>query len=466
MINTTIEKIYKEFVALKNLLSEYSPRVTENESLLQFDFKGLNSKDILIELSKPKYFEVYIDNQSPSFIIEQLNTPGLGFTLDELKLLNCRIKYSKDTSYDYVKNLDYYFFNLEEATNFITESSFENSQEILHIGLYNVPSFNTPVFQFTDILNETNYNHNKEINPDILEKINRLLNNTDSKFNYYNNVFSFKCDPNEVISDFQKAIVREYYKAFFKLLSYKETDGNYDIRGKKNIIINLNTDFSITNYNEFISLTDFLFNDDKFLEKYIIVKNVFTRYVHDKENFSSIDSKIIEINKTTKYYFEKYVQEDLKDFFKNRDTVFKEAINVSKSINEQNDKINTYINASLISFLILAISYIFKGVTSLGLDSLVIAFCSLLVFSFSFYRYIEKSSKERFKTTEIQFTLFLNKMGIILLAEKKELLETYLMKPNEDLNKSLDRIKTLLIFANIILLTITITTFIYSRNTP
>lgn len=465
MTNITIENIYKEFVALKELLLEYSPTIIENELLLQIDLKGLNSREKLNNLCNLNYFKVYIDNEDPSFIVEKLDMAALDFTLDDLKNLNCRIRYIKNTELEYVKNLDYYFFNPEEAIHYILENKNINSEKILHIGLYNVPSFNTPVFQFTDILKETDYNYNKEINNEIQEKINRLLNNTESKFTLYNNVFSFKCDPNDIKSDFQQKIVREFYKAFFNLLSYKEKDGDYDIRGKKNIIINLNEEFSISNYSEFVSLTDFLFNDDKFLEKYIIIKNVFTRYVHDKENFSSIDSKIIEINKTTKYYFEKYVQEDLEDFFKNRDTVFKEAINVSKSINEQNDKINTYINASLISFLILAITYIFKGVTTLSLDSLVIAFCSLLVFSFAFYQYINTSSKERFITTEIQFNLFLDKMGIILLDEKEELIDTYLMKPNNDLNKSLVRIKTLLIFANIILLTIAITTFIYYGKT-
>ena len=101
-----------------------------------------------------------------------------------------------------------------------------------------------------------------------------------------------------------------------------------------------------------------------------------------------MDAKIVEINKTSKHYFEKYVQEDLEDFFKSRDTVYKEALNTSKAINEQNDKINSYINASLIAFLILSMTFIFKNFKIFNLGNLIFAFVSLLIFSRRWFLYL------------------------------------------------------------------------------
>lgn len=464
MVNTTIEKINTEFIAIQSLVSGYSPEVTENELLIQLDFIGLDSVEILTKLSNLTYFEVYIDGESPSLVSEKLRTPALEFTLDDLKRLKCRARYSKDIQKDYVKNLDYYFFIPDKALEFIISSPFNIDDKKKVIGIYNTPSFSTPTFSFIDILNETDYEVDKLIEVEDREKINRLLVNTDQKFNLYNNVYSYMCEPSNSENGFQESIIREFYKAFFRLISYKENHEEYDIRGKKKIIIKLDEDFKIDNFAEFISLTDFLFSDDKFLEKYIIVKNVFTRYVYDKESFSSLDLKIPEINKTTKYYFEKYIQEDLEDFFKNRDTIFKEAINISKSINEQNDKINTYINASLITFLILGITYIFRGVLNSHFTELVIGDFSLFVFSLAFYNYISKSSAERYNTTQKQFNLFLDSMGIILTEEKDELLQTYLKDPYNDLQISLSRIKYLLILANVALLTVTVTSIIYYFN--
>jgi len=454
--NIIIENIYAEFIALNELTTNYCPTITENEYMLQIEFKGLDSRMMLEKLMQLQYFEPLNDNDSPSLIIQKLDS-NLPFSMDDVKKIMWRIQYNKSIEKVYVQNLDYYYFLPDEAIKLLTSNHlFDKSEEKKLIGLYNIESFETPIFKFFNILTDSEFNHVRTIKDDILTPINRLLTNTDQKFNLYNNVYSFLIVNPNFECNFQQSIIREYYKSFFKLLSYKYEDGQYDIRGSKKIIIQADNDFSTTNYSVFTNLVDFLFKDERFLEKYIIIKNVFTRYVHDKESITSLNTKIIEINKTTKYYFEKYVQEDLNDFFKNRDTVYKEAINTSKSINEQNDKINTYINASLISFLILAVSFLLKNVSSLSIINLIVATACLLIFSVSFYSYISKSSKERYITTKNQFVLFLDKMGIILSDEKEELTDTYLKKPKDDLLKSLSRIRDLLISSNVVLFVITI----------
>lgn len=454
--NIIIEKIYSEFVALNELTSEYNPTILENEFLLQLEFKGLDSRETLEAFNKLEYFEALGNNESTAFIINKLDTPHFNFSIEDIKKMRWRIQYDKSTENEYVENLDYYFFIPDKAVEFITSHHFDNVEEKILFGLYNIESFETPTFKFFNIYTENEYISDSSIDENIMIQINRLLTNTDQKFTLYNNVFSYRIINPNLDCPFQQNIIREYYKSFFKLLSYKYESDHYDIRGKKKIIIEVDSNFSISNYDIFINLVDFLFKDERFLEKYIIIKNVFTRYVHDKENITSLNTKIAEIDKTTKYYFEKYVQEDLDDFFKNRDTVYKEAINISKSINEQNDKINTYINASLISFLILAVSFLLKTFSSLNITNLIVATISLTVFSLAFYNFISKSSNERYLTTKDQFTLFLEKMGIILSDEKDELTKTYLQKPYDDLLKSLSRIQTLLISSNVVLFSITI----------
>ncbi|WP_313891161.1 hypothetical protein [Psychrobacillus sp.] len=454
--NIIIEKIYSEFLALNELTINYNPTITENEFMLQIEFRGLDSRKMLEKLMQLQYFEALSDSGSPSFLIQKLDSSSLQFSIEEVQKIRWRIQYEKSTENEYVQNLDYYYFLPDKAIELLTNNHFDSQEEKILLGLYNVDSFETPIFKFINLLTETDFNFEKTLNDDILTPVNRLLTNTDQKFNLYNNVYSFMIVNPNLECSFQQAIIREYYKSFFKLLSYKHDDDQYDIRGNKKIIILVDENFSISNYVIFINLVDFLFKDERFLEKYIIIKNVFTRYVHDKESITSLNTKIIEINKTTKYYFEKYVQEDLNDFFKNRDTVYKEAINISKSINEQNDKINTYINASLISFLILAVSFLLKNVSALSITNLIVANVSLLVFSFAFYSFISNSTKERYRTTESQFMLFLDKMGIILSDEKEELIDTYLETPYNDLLKSLSRVQDLLVYSNIILICITL----------
>lgn len=447
--NIQFKKIYDEFIAIRDLTTPFNPAVTENERILQLDFTGLDSKETLTELSRFELFEVYCGSDELRMAIKKLENPNTNFTIDDVQKLKFRIKHSKNMQKDYAEKLDYYFFLEDKAYDFLLKKNFTLEDKKISIGLYNIKSFNTSIFSFIDILNEAVTDLDSIIENETLTQIKRLFKNTDQKFTMHNNVLSYTIKNPNHDCPMQCKIIRMYYKAFFKLFSYKDENETFDIRGKKKIIISADENFSIENYAEFVNIINFLFSDDKFLEKYIIIKNVLTRYVHDRATFSNLDTKIIEIKKTSEHYFEKYVQEDLEDFFKSRDSVYKEALNTSKAINEQNDKVNSYINASLISFLILTMTFIFNNFMTFNLGKLIFTFVSLFVFSMFFYFYVYKSSIERYNTIEEQFDLFLDKMGIILITEKKDITKVYLEKPFADLKKSLTRVEFLMILLNV-----------------
>ncbi|MFY0742122.1 hypothetical protein AB1K09_06270 [Solibacillus silvestris] len=439
--------LHKEYIDLLNFISPYEHELTENNFILEFKVNGLSEFKDINFLKNYNYFEVTFDGESINYLLEILkHNPN--YPINE-----CRVRLNKELLLEKpeMELIDFIYFDENSLISNILDIEINEVRKI-NIGLLNEPDFETKTCNFINLKTIDLENFQTiQINDYDLELMNRLIANSDVSYTYYNNLFSYIPSKNTINTTFQKDIIRKFYTLFFKQISYKEENGIFDIRGKKKIKIRQDIDFSVNNYYIFKDLTEFLYSNDKFLEKFIIVKNVFSRYIHDVETFSSIDKKIIEIFKTTKHYFEKYIQEDLEDFFKNRDVIFKEAVNVSKSINEQNDKVTSYINASLISFLILILSFVYKNFSNISFWPVATAQIGFFIFSWAFYYYIDTSSNERYETVKMQFNLFLDKMGIIQEEEKNEILKSYLTKPNEDLTKSLDRIKELFIYANLVL---------------
>lgn len=450
-VNHMIQSIHDEFMALSSLTKPYNAALQETDRILQLEFVGLDSEEVLYELNSIQYFDVYCGSDTLKLTIQKYENQYSDLSMEHIKEQRFRIKYNKNADKDYVKGLNYYFFIEEKAVDFLSSFRFTPNEKVV-IGIYNIEAFSTPVFQFVDLSTNDHQSHEREINTDFITKIERMSKNSNNKIDHHKCVLAYTIEEINTGCSFQEKIKRLYYKSFFETISYKYTEYNYDIRGKKNITIFQDENFSVENYLAFVELIDFLYKDDKFLEKFIIIKNVITRYIQDRASFSDLDKKILEISKTARHYFETYIQNELDDFFKNRDTVYKEALNTSKAINEQSDKINTYINASLISFLILVMTFIFNNFEVFNPKNLFLAWIGFMIFSFTFYGFVYKSSNERFETIKEQFDLFLDKMGIILLSEKEEIISAYLNKPYDDLQKSLKRIGDLCITINILLI--------------
>lgn len=237
--------------------------------------------DTLNKLKTMQFFNVFCGSDHLDMALKKSENEHSNFSLDDIKNSNFRIKYSKNINQSKTENLDYYFFLFNEAIKFLLSESINFTERKISIGLYNVISFKTPVFNFFDVLNETEFTCEQNIDSDTLKQINQMLKNTDQKFNIHNNVFSFMIENPDLQCPVKHEIIGLYNKSFFKLFSYKDNELSYEIRGKKNIVIFADDNFSKENYQEFIELIVFLFKDERFSEKYIIIKNVLTRYVHD-----------------------------------------------------------------------------------------------------------------------------------------------------------------------------------------
>ncbi|MDE0584742.1 hypothetical protein ON064_17080 [Planococcus sp. A6] len=464
-------KIYEEFSYIQHNLTNYTLNITETEKLLQIEFKNPTSVKDLKALRNLSYFETFVVGESNdiAYFILAIDDPKRNMTIDYLKNRRVRVKLDKSDLSLNLNGIDFLFFTSNYIVEFLEQLEDQEINYKINIGVYGIESFSTPLINFIGLTSLPTERESKiPIKKERLEMLNRLLRNTEGKFTKLNNPLSFYPEEIELVNindlpELKIKLIQRFYHSFLEVISYKVDNEIYDIRGKKKIFISTDDNFSTVNHKVFYDLLIFLFRDDKFLEKFLILKNVMTRYINDKETLSNLDTKIIEIEKTVNYYFEKYVQDDLEVFFENRDTVYKEAINMSKSINEQNDKVNSYLNTSLISTLVLALSFIFKSLISLNNSSLIFANVFLISFSIIFYNFISRTSNERFSTIEKQFNLFLNKMGIILEDEKIDINQTFIINPKNDLFSNVARIKTLLFYSNIFLVIITIVTILYSN---
>lgn len=439
--------LFEEYNQIMSILKNLKYNYFENLHTSEFKVDSTDDKKLLEKLNELKFFTSYINSELLEDLLMTLEyNPSYPFSDQEII-----IKLDKD---DLLANskIDFLFFDINKINLVFEELNFVNNNfKKINFGVFKDLEFETKSFKFLNLLKQNMIIEDSYITETDTDLMKIFIEKNGPKYNYYNNIFSYIPINDKPLSDYQKIITSNIYVIFFSQIAHKVNGDNFDIRGKKKITIIKDDDFSQENYIYFVKLIEFLFSNEKFLEKITIIKNVFSRYIHESENFSSIDQKITEIYKTTYYYFEKYVQEDLEDFFKNRDVIFKEAVNVSKSINEQNDKITGYINASLISFLILLITFTFKNFYNISFWAIQVSQIGLLVFSFCFYYFISSSANERYNTTEKQFNLFLDKMGIIQNEEKEEIIKNYLVNPNNDLDSSLYRIKQFLIIANGIL---------------
>ncbi|MES9754452.1 hypothetical protein ABWK33_27645, partial [Bacillus wiedmannii] len=172
--------------------------------------------------------------------------------------------------------------------------------------------------------------------------------------------------------------------------------------------------------------------------------------INDNETISDLDNKLPAIWKTINHYYDNYVEDNIKEFFKTKDQLLKEAMNVSKVIYEQTDKINNSIIASILSILVLIVTTLYRS-----LDKITIPFASSIlgvffIFSLLYYYLMHDSSKKRYELTKKQFEYFIEEVSLIQNVELTALQNTYLVKPFEELKSTL--LKFLIIIGSINLL--------------
>lgn len=201
-----------------------------------------------------------------------------------------------------------------------------------------------------------------------------------------------------------------------------------------------------------MNILNFLMSEEKYMEKYLITKKVFSYYIADEEDISGLDNKMPNIRKTIRHYYNHYIEDDIKDFFKTKDQLLKEAMNVSKVIYEQTDKVITSITASLISVILILVTTLYRMIQLITVTYFLVILITFLIFSVVFYYLTKSTSEKRYKLTKSQFEYFMNEMSLLKKIEIESLQSTYLEKPYNEMKNTILMLKYILITFNIFLI--------------
>ncbi|PGD91924.1 hypothetical protein [Bacillus wiedmannii] len=445
-----IYNLYDEYQSICSLLIQDQKHYDLIETEKFIEIKQTTDIDItfLTKLqSTVESFEIYCNPFSADFsdIIEDIERGSIL----ESEIESIVVSFDKKSLTESLLNIDFIFLDSPSAIRAIQEIHPEQGTHKINIGIPNNENVETDLFNFINLVEGTTFEDvlKKEIDSNTSEHIEFYLsNNRNNNHNHYYNPYSFVMKGTNN-SKFNKLLQEEFYNIMLECLSDKKEANQYIIRGEKSVKISINENFSTVNYTKFLDIFSFLISHQKYTEKFIISKKVFSLYINDNETISDLDNKLPAIWKTINHYYDHYVEDNIKEFFKTKDQLLKEAMNVSKVIYEQTDKISTSIIASILSLLVLIVTTLYRS-----LDKITIPYASSILvifftFSLLYYYLMHDSSKKRYELTKKQFEYFIAEVSLIQNNELLALQDTYLVKPFEELKSTL--LKFLLIIGSI-----------------
>ena len=448
--------LYREYKKILSIVSETSFKVSETEGLIDITIDSKFSLDLLRELSlSVKFFDVNC-NPFPLSFNEVMDDLNENFKkIDEITSISInkeKFCYIKD-----IVNIDYIFFNKKYAIKSIKNFENVSARNKINIGIMDSRDLETELFNFIDLQSNIHLEipKPKQINSEVSDNILFYLsNNKDNKHHFFYNPYAFLITSNETKNEeieLAELVKKRFYLLMLESLSDKEKSDRHTIRGEKNVDIIFNTTFSTVNYVIFLKILNFLISHYKYTEKFIITKKVMTLYLNNDEDLNDLDNKLPDIWKTINHYYDHYVEDNIKDFFKSKDQLLKEAMNVSKIIYEQTDKVANSINASIISILILFLTTLFKTMSDLNIKLAGIFILFFSIFSYFFYSLTKKISEDRYRLSKDQFEHFVNEISLIQKDEAMNIKTTYIDNPYKTLSKTLETLSITLIVINIII---------------
>jgi hypothetical protein len=450
----SIAKIIDAYEEFQVILSELNNEYKINESLtdINIEIEGNISIQLLKKLNTHvKNFEIFCNPyaQDCEEIIFNLEN---GYT-EINQIDNVAILLEKVFFVDDIGELDYYFFDFRSALKSIETIGKSENVNKINIGIPFNEFIETDTLVFISLNKETNLSKIKKISLDSIidENINFYLsNNKKTNHSYYFNPYSFLIK--EVSYDetpFVKSVKMYFYNTMLDCLADKKEEGLFILRGEKSISIIIDNGFQTDNYQDFIKIFSFLVSVQKYTEKYIIIKKVFSLYILNKEDITALDKKLPDIRKTINHYYDHYIEDNIKDFFRIKDQLLKEAMNVSKVIYEQTDKINTSIVASLLSIIIIFVTTLYRTMADITLTYFASISIIFVVFSLMYYYLMSNSAKKRYQLTRKQFEHFINEVALIQGDEIIKLKSTYLDAPYKELRSTLKKLLYFLIVINV-----------------
>lgn len=451
----SITKIFNSYSEFQSILALLNVEYEMSETLNVVEIRLVKDIElpVLVKLKDTiRNFEVFCNPFSSDFedIIEEVERGSIN--IKEIESVSILLE--KNDFLEHGVNLDYIFFEAKEAVRMLPEMALSLGAKI-NIGIPNIHNLETETAVFYSLHKDFKLEGilRKPIESVVENNMTFYLsNNKNINQTIYNNPYSFIIVESETENnEFAEIIKHNFYLSMLDCLSDKFEDDCYILRGEKTVSIKNIAEFKTENYMDFINIFNFLISEKKYTEKFIIIKKVFSLYIIDNEDINDIDEKIIKIWKTVNHYYDHYVEENIKDFFKTKDQLLKEAMNVSKVVYEQTDKISTSIIASILSVIILIATTLYRSINNLSILYFLLIILIFLVFSIIFYYLMSNSSKERYKLTKSQFIYFINEISLMQPDEIQELQDTYLEKPYTVLKNTLGKLLGILVVINLVL---------------
>lgn len=453
MGNIKLFKLYDEYQAILSLLNGKTYHLEETTKFIDITLNDGITLNILKKISDTiKYFDLNCNPFSSEYedIIDDLES---GYK-DISEITSISINLDKEMDIEKIKNIQHIFLDKKWAINSTKTIQLSEGSNKINIGIIDNPDLETEIFQFINIREGILYDDVKikGIDPEVSKNIVFYLsNNRNNNHNHFYNPYSFTISKmSGTDQEFASIIKTEFYKVMLQSLSDKEEQDTFIIRGEKNITVILNPDFTTYNYEKFLDVFRFLISHQKYTEKFIITKKVITLYVNDKENITHLDEKLPEIWKTINHYYNHYIEDNIKEFFKTKDQLLKEAMSVSKVIYEQTDKIGNSIVASIISILVLLVTTLYRSLENLNIVYASLFIIIFIIFSCGYYHIMSSSTKNRYLLTKAQFDHFISEVSLIQKNEVEVIRKTYLKEPYAELENSLHKLLTLLIGVNVV----------------
>lgn len=445
--------VYEEFQAILSLVGERR-NIVEGLDYIAVNLDNKINIEFLKEINDlVNNFEVFCNpfSEDCNDIIYDIEHGRID--IDEITSIS--INMSKNCCFSDLGSLDYFFINTDSALNSLNDVNGVLAGYKLNIGIPYCDPVETELLNFIPLERNMNLSQlNKvEVDENIDKKVQLYLSyNKNNNQSYFYNPYSFIIVNESPLGETHNMIKEFFFFSMLNGLADKIEENHFVLRGEKNIHILKNSNFRTDNYLDFVNILLFLISEEKYMEKYLIMKKVFSFYIADDDNIDNLNDKLPNIYKTIKHYYNHYIEDDIKDFFKTKDQLLKEAMSVSKVIYEQTDKINTSITASLLSIILILVTTFYRVIDKITITYYLVITTVFLLFSIVYYYLTKKTSEKRYELTKDQFDFFAKEMSLLKEDEIGSLKDTYLVNPYEEMKNTIKRLRYILVIINIFII--------------
>lgn len=128
-------------------------------------------------------------------------------------------------------------------------------------------------------------------------------------------------------------------------------DNQFIFNGKKEVTIGTAQKFTTQNIHKYFDIFRFVYDEDKFIDKATIARNVFTVYLNEQSDLKEIDDRLEIIHNAVYAHFEAYATKKIDKYISNRKEIEKEAFKAATDLRNEADKMIQSISTTLLGLV-------------------------------------------------------------------------------------------------------------------